>query len=132
MALAWAALVGAVICSSGGNALAKWASGQVGTRHMLGLGIAVGFFGLGFILYALAIAGLPLGIAYPALVGGSVSCVALLGLFVLKERISVRRFLGLGLILGGLLLLHMGGETKPQPQAKVGDSIAVSLSVKAG
>jgi multidrug transporter EmrE-like cation transporter len=111
--LAWLALAVAIACSSGGNAFAKWASQQAGLRQQLGMLFAIGTFCLGFVFYALALAGLPLGIAYPVLVGGSVTCVAIIGVFILKERVSARLITGVALILGGLAVLHLGGTAEP-------------------
>lgn len=63
---------------------------------------------------------MPLGLAYPVLVGGSVTCVALIGILVLKERASPRLIVGVAMILGGMVVLHVGDPVKPlgQPTAR--------------
>lgn len=104
--LAWVSLIGALFCSGFANALSKRASHLQGRPRMWGLLVAIGCFGFGLILYALALTGIPLAIAYPVLIGGSVSLVTILAVLWFRERVSMRQGVGLTLILVGLLLLH--------------------------
>lgn len=100
------ALAASVVFSTSGNVFAKWASVQSGARQKLGLLFAAGVFCIGFVFYALALAGLPLAIAHPVLVGCSVTCVTVIGIIALREKLSVRRLLGVALILCGLFALN--------------------------
>lgn len=127
LTVAWASLVVAILCSTGGNVFAKWASLQLGWRQRLGLLLAIGVFCFGFLFYALALAGLPLGLAYPVLVGGSVTCVALIGILVLKERASLRLIVGVAMILVGMVVLHVGDPIEPLAQPTAGSAGAMRL-----
>lgn len=106
--LAWVSLIGALFCSGFANALSKRASHLRGRPRVWGLLLAIGCFGFGLILYALALTGIPLGIAYPVLIGGSVALVTVLAITWFRERVSMRQGIGLVLILAGLLLLNGG------------------------
>jgi multidrug transporter EmrE-like cation transporter len=106
--LAWVSLIGAFFCSGFGNALSKRASHLRGRPRIWGLLAAIGCFGFGLILYALALTGIPLGIAYPILIGGSVVLVTMLAITWLRERVSMRQGIGIVLILVGLVLLNGG------------------------
>lgn len=108
MQLAWLSLIGALFCSGFGNALSKRASHLQGRPRVWGLLTAIGCFGLGLVFYALALTGIPLGIAYPILIGGSVVLVTVLATTWLRERVSLRQGIGIVLILGGILLLNGG------------------------
>jgi multidrug transporter EmrE-like cation transporter len=112
MILSWLALATTIICSTGGNTLANWSHHFAGRKRLVVLGSAMGVHGLGLLSFAVALTGIPLAIAYPALIGGSVACVSLLAVVLFGERLSRRHLGGLALIIVGMLLLHgVHGET---------------------
>ncbi len=111
--LVWISLIGAFFCSGFANALSKRASHLQGRPRVWGLLVAIGCFGFGLILYALALTGIPLGIAYPVLIGGSVTLVTVLAITWFKERVSMRQGIGIALILVGLVLLNEGNPIDP-------------------
>lgn len=104
--LSWLALVATIICSTGGNTLANWSHHFDGRKRLLVLGSAVGVHGTGLLCFSVALAGIPLAIAYPALIGGTVACVCLLAAAMFGERLSGRHLGGLALIIVGMVLLH--------------------------
>jgi multidrug transporter EmrE-like cation transporter len=106
MILSWLALATTIICSTGGNTLANWSHHFAGRKRLVVLGSAMGVHGLGLLSFAVALTGIPLAIAYPALIGGSVACVSLLAVVLFGERLSRRHLGGLALIIVGMLLLH--------------------------
>jgi multidrug transporter EmrE-like cation transporter len=106
MILPWLALTATIICSTGGNTLANWSHDFAGHKRFIVLASAMGVHGFGLFCFAVALTGIPLAIAYPALIGGSVACVSLLAVVLFGERLSRRHLGGLALIIVGMLLLH--------------------------
>jgi multidrug transporter EmrE-like cation transporter len=106
MIVPWLALAATIICSTGGNTLANWSHDFAGHRRIVVLGSAMGVHGFGLSCFAVALTGIPLAIAYPALIGGSVACVSLLAAVLFGERLSGRHLGGLALIIIGMLLLN--------------------------
>jgi undecaprenyl phosphate-alpha-L-ara4N flippase subunit ArnE len=113
MILAWLALIVTVFCSTAGNTLANWSHDFIGRKRLVVLSSAIGVHGFGLLSFAVALTGIPLAIAYPVLIGGSVGGVTLLAVLLFGERLSPRHFGGLALIIVGLILLQgVHGETK--------------------
>lgn len=113
MILAWLALTVTVLCSTGGNTLANWSHDFSGRKRLIVLSSAVGVHALGLLSFAVALTGIPLAIAYPVLIGGSVGGVTLLAIVLFGERLSPWHFGGLALIIVGLILLQgVHGETE--------------------
>lgn len=110
--LSSAALAATIICSTGGNALARWSLDLGGRDRWTSLGAAIVAHAFGLVWFSIALAGIPLAIAYPVLIGGSVACVSVLAVAIFKEPFSRRHLSGLILVLiGMLLLLHdFGGN----------------------
>jgi small multidrug resistance pump len=106
MIVSWAALCATIACSTGGNTLANWSHDFVGRKRLLVLGSAVSVHGFGLLCFSVALTGIPLALAYPVLIGGSVACVSLLAVLLFGERLSSRHLAGLALIIAGMLLLH--------------------------
>jgi len=121
--LSWLALVATILCSTGGNTLANWSHRFEGRRRLLVLGLAVGVQGSGLLCFSVALAGIPLAVAYPVLIGGSVACVSVLAVVLFGERLSSRHLAGLGLIIAGMLLVHSPGGG-PEFQASAGELVA--------
>ncbi|MCS6893977.1 MAG: SMR family transporter [Deltaproteobacteria bacterium] len=71
------------------------------TNYLLGLF----FYGLSFILFALALKKLPLNVVHPISTGGTVALVAILAVIFLNEQLRVLHFLGMLLIIVGICLI---------------------------
>jgi multidrug transporter EmrE-like cation transporter len=110
MFISWLALAATVLCSTGGNTFANWSHQFDGRKRLLVLATAIGVHGFGLLCFSVALTGIPLAIAYPVLIGGSVACITLLAVFLFGERLSRRHFAGLALIIVGMLLLHTAGD----------------------
>ena len=82
MILAWLALIVTVFCSTAGNTLANWSHDFTGRKRLVVLSSAVGVHGFGLLSFAVALTGIPLAIAYPVLIGGSVGGVTLLAVLL--------------------------------------------------
>ena len=76
------------------------------TRFMY-LGAAVASYGIGFVLYALALRRLPISFAYPFMTACTIILVALVGAYFLQEPIGVLKLCGFALMLCGVFLLAL-------------------------
>lgn len=106
MILPWLALIATILCSTAGNTLANWSHEFAGRKRLAMLGSAIGVHFFGLLCFAVALTGIPLAIAYPVLIGGSVGCVTLLAVLLFEERLSTRHLGGVALIIVGMLLLQ--------------------------
>jgi small multidrug resistance pump len=126
----WLALVATILCSTGGNTFANWSHDFTGRKRLLVLGSAASVHGFGLLCFSVALTGIPLAIAYPVLIGGSVACVSLLAVLLFGERMTFRQLVGLVLIVGGMLLLHgtdgvAHAQHLPTPHAQVASAMPV-------
>jgi small multidrug resistance pump len=69
--------------------------------------LGLGLFGVAFVLYAAALARLPLSIAHPILTAGAIVAVSLISLTVFREEFHWTTVSGIALIVAGVLLLTM-------------------------
>ena len=72
--------------------------------------LGVSLYGLAFVLYTAVLKFLPLNIAYPTLTSGAIASVTIMSVFVLGETFRPPMFLGLGLIILGVILLTSGSN----------------------
>lgn len=114
--LSWMALVATIACSTAGNTLANWSHRFTGRKRLLVLVSAIGIHGFGLICFSIALAGIPLAIAYPLLIGGTVAAVCLLAATLFGERLSRRHLAGLTMIIVGMVLLQ-GSPAAPNQSA---------------
>lgn len=108
MSLSWFALFLTIGCSAGGNALANWSHHFDGVKRLVVLGTAIAVHLAGLVCFSLALTRIPLGIAYPVLIGGSMVAVTLIAVVWFRERLSRQHVVGLGLIIVGMVLLKAG------------------------
>jgi len=101
------ALGAAILFNSLANFLMKKASGGHSVDALLQpfFMAAVLCFGMNLIFYSRSLKGLPLSLAYPVLVGGSLLLVTLVSWYFGEEVVDARRIAGIGLLILGLLLL---------------------------
>ena len=62
-------------------------------------------YGTAFLLYAAALARLPLNIAHPVLTSGAVATVALCSLLIFREPFHWTTIAGIFLVIGGVILI---------------------------
>ncbi|KAF0821042.1 MULTISPECIES: DMT family transporter [unclassified Cytobacillus] len=80
-----------------------------GFRKVLpSLGVIIGY-AAAFYALSLALKTLPLGVAYAIWAGLGTVLTSLVGIFIYKEKVNRKKFLGLVLIVGGVILLNSGG-----------------------
>jgi multidrug transporter EmrE-like cation transporter len=68
-------------------------------------GLGLGLYGAAFLLYAAALARLPLNVAHPVLTSGAVAAVAALSLLIFREPIYWTTIVGIVLVLAGVFLI---------------------------
>ena len=108
MSLSVFALLAAIISNSAANILIKKAS-----AHEIGLALyltpwfisGAALYGVSLATYTLALKTIPLSIAYPILISGSLIVVAFYALFFLQEPFGISRFIGFSLLLAGVALV---------------------------
>ena len=64
-------------------------------------------FGLAFYIVSLSLMHLPVSTVYPVWAGGGTAGVALIGVFVLKERASILKGIGVTLVVAGIVVLNI-------------------------
>lgn len=67
--------------------------------------LGLGFYGLAFLLYAAALARLPLNVAHPVLTSGAIATVALLSVLLFKEPFYWTTGAGILLVVTGVGLI---------------------------
>jgi multidrug transporter EmrE-like cation transporter len=123
MPLSWLALFLTIGCSASANALANWSHRFSGIKRLMVLGTAIGVHVAGLACFSLALTRIPLGIAYPVLIGGSMVAITLIAVVWFRERLTRQHVFGLGLIIVGMVLLK-GGLAAP--------SLAAGVSLSGG
>jgi small multidrug resistance pump len=63
-------------------------------------------FGLAFYMMSLVVRTMPLGIAYSVWAGGGIAGVTLIGVLVFGQALDGAAYLGIGLILAGVIVLN--------------------------
>ena len=115
--MAWLFLFGAIAGNVLGNTFVRTASAQAAASPIamylsvpFVLGLA--FFGANVVSYTKALQSIPLSIAYPVLVGASITGVALIAAFVFKETLTLPRLLGMALIVAGAALVSFSSAAR--------------------
>jgi small multidrug resistance pump len=75
------------------------------TLYNLHLWLGLGFYGLAFLVYAIALSLFPLNVAYPILTSGSIALVAVLSALIFQEPYHWTLGVGVVLIITGVTLI---------------------------
>lgn len=70
-------------------------------------------YAISFALLGWALKFLPVGVAYAIWSGLGIVLIALIGFVVFGQRLDLPALLGLALILGGILVIHLFSNTAP-------------------
>ena len=81
---------------------------RLGPSILVIIAYAVSFFLLGWVLKYM-----PVGIAYAMWSGLGIVFIALIGLAVFGQKLDLPAILGMGMILGGILVIHLFSATAP-------------------
>lgn len=108
MVVAYLLLALAIISEVVGTISLKMSDGftKVGPTILVVIGYLGAFASLGLGLSK----GLSMGVAYGIWAGVGTALVAIMGIFLFKETLNVWGFIGLGLIIVGVVLLEMGSS----------------------
>lgn len=113
----WLILIIGIIANASASVLVKMAivpPRQFPTFRdpMIALGnwpfwLGLGLYGAAFLLYAAALARLPLNVAHPILTSGAVAAVALLSVLIFREQFYWTTGAGIALVIAGVALISM-------------------------
>jgi small multidrug resistance pump len=99
-------IIVAVICAT----VAVNASSQIllklgASKGMINLYVLLGImgYGIGTVLYLYILKRLELSVAYPVVIGSTLITTTIASVFVLKEPISLTQWLGVALLVSGLI-----------------------------
>lgn len=67
--------------------------------------LGLGLYGAAFLLYAAALARLPLNVAHPVLTAGAIATVAVMSLLVFREPFHWTTVAGILMVIGGVALI---------------------------
>jgi len=99
-----------------GLAVALETTGAIGLRFSVGFSevipttVALIAFALALYLISHVMKRLPVSIAYPVWAGGGTAGVALVGILALGEGLSILKFLGVSLIVIGVIIVNLVSE----------------------
>lgn len=100
----WILLFLAIFCEAAATSALKLAEGF--TRPVPSIGVIVAY-GLSFYFFSLAIRTIPIGIAYAVWSGIGVVFILLIGLICFGQKLDPAAVIGIGVILAGLLIIHL-------------------------
>lgn len=89
-------------------------SALVATRQFTRLGpslFVVAGYAVSFYFLTLALRAMPIGVVYAVWSGLGIVCVALIGLFWYGQRLDGPAILGLTMIVGGVLVIHLFSDS---------------------
>ncbi|MCC8194488.1 MAG: QacE family quaternary ammonium compound efflux SMR transporter [Deltaproteobacteria bacterium] len=116
----WLCLAGSILFEVAGTSVMKLSqspSSVVGPAA--GMAVMYLLLALSYICLAKAVVKLPLGVAYAFWEGFGLLLITLVSALVLQERFDGTRLVALGLVFGGVLLVHHGTGSSPEPVAPV-------------
>ena len=108
MVVAYLLLALAIVCEVVGTLALKMSEGF--TKVIPTIFVFIGYLGAFGSLGLGLSKGLPMGVAYGIWAGVGTALVAIMGIFLFKESINAWGFLGLALIIVGVVLLEMGSS----------------------
>jgi small multidrug resistance pump len=73
--------------------------------------IVVAGYGVAFYFMALSLKSIPLGIMYAVWAGGGIVLIAIVGAFLYKEIPDLPAIIGMGLIISGVVVIHVFSKT---------------------
>lgn len=83
-----------------------------GFRRLVPTFGALGLYGAAFFCLARALKALPLGVAYAVWCGVGIVCIALIGMVMYRQSLSLGAWCGIGLIFLGTLVASLSGAVR--------------------
>jgi small multidrug resistance pump len=103
-------LIAAILAETIGTTALQ--ASQQFTRFWPSVVVVVGY-AVSFYLLALVLRTIPVGIAYAVWSGLGIVFIALIGLIVFGQRLDAPAIAGMGLILAGILVIHLFSNAAP-------------------
>lgn len=103
-------LIAAILAETIGTTALQ--ASQQFTRLAPSLVVVVGY-GISFYLLAMALRDIPVGIAYAIWSGLGIVCIAAIGYLIFGQRLDLPAVIGMVMILGGILIIHLFSATAP-------------------
>lgn len=104
----WIYLAVAIVSEVIGTAALKAAQGF--TRGVPTLLVVTGY-GISFYFLSLVLRTIPLGVSYAIWSGVGIALVTLTGWFIYDQRLDLPTFLGIGLIIAGVIVINVFGQS---------------------
>lgn len=104
--LSWVYLGGAILCEVFATTMMKVGAGF--TRLWPSVGMVVGYVAA-FGLMALALRTMQVGTLYALWAGIGTALIAVVGMLVFREPMTVTKLAGIALVIGGVVLLNVSG-----------------------
>jgi multidrug transporter EmrE-like cation transporter len=113
----WLILILGIVCNASASVLVKLA--MMSPRKFPSFGdpmaalsnwpfwLGLGLYGAAFLLYAAALAVLPLNVAHPVLTSGAIAAVALCSLLIFHEPFQWTTIAGILLVVAGVVLITL-------------------------
>lgn len=101
-------LATAILSEVFGSSILKVSNGF--KRWLPSVGVVIGM-GTAFYCLSIALKTIPLGTAYAIWSGAGTALTALIGVLVYKEAFSFKKFAGLVLIIGGVVIMKLSGDS---------------------
>ncbi len=105
---AWLWLALAIVLEVSGTMCLKW---SVGFTRWLPSVLIIVFYGGSFAALVMALKRIELGVAYAIWSAIGTALIVILGVFLFKESATLIKFSGIVLIIAGVVLLHLSGES---------------------
>ncbi|MEC0229503.1 DMT family transporter [Paenibacillus alba] len=97
-------LAAAILAEVFGSSMLKVSNGF--KKLFPSLGVVIGM-GLAFYCLSLSLKVIPLGTAYAIWSGAGTALTALIGVVIYKEKLNLKNYLGLVLIIGGVVMMKL-------------------------
>ena len=102
-------ILATVVLNTGAQTFLKLGSGQNPLNVYLLGGICL--YGLSTIFYILVLGKFNLSVAYPVVIGLTILATTIAGAVILKEKVSISQWLGVGLLLSGVWAIAWAKNT---------------------
>lgn len=100
---AWIFLILAILTEIIATSFLKISLGQIWGYILMGIFIIVSYYFMGLCVHVI-----PIGTAYAIWEALGVSLIALLGIFIFKEKLTLHQIIGISLGIIGIILINLG------------------------
>ena len=101
----------AIVAEVAGTTALKWSDGM---SKLVPSVVVVIAYSIAFYSLSLALRTFSVGIAYAIWAGLGMVLIAILGVVVFKERLDLAAYVGIGLIIAGVMVLNLVSESAPR------------------